>query len=502
MDNISRRHFLKLSALGLGGLLLAACQAEQALTSISSPRFPVQSTTVSPSGQTVETEVVSPITPSAQYLKCNLILGRPTDTSITANLYPQTDMQVTILYGTQSGRYKYQTAPQNLKALTPQIIELFNLKPDTIYYYQVITDEEKSKEYSFHTQRAPGSDFVFTIDADPHNRDPRFDASLYAAVLSSILQDHPDFHINLGDTFMTEKVKPQTIEQAESTFIEMRPYFEIIGGQTPLFLVNGNHEGELGWLLNHENNQNLPIWSTRLRQLYYPNPIPDSFYSGSTVVSPYLESIRDSYFSWTWGNALFIVLDPFWYTTDKPKSNDLQTNWNWTLGKQQYTWLKSTLETSAARFKFIFIHHLVGGAQEARGGIEAVPYFEWGGANVDRSNGFDQYRPEWGKPIHALLVENQVSAVFHGHDHVFVKQDMDGIIYQECPQPSNAEQDNTHLASEYGYISGNVIAGSGYLRVMVSEMQAQVDFVRIHLDQNGNQIQEIGYTYSIDPQQD
>jgi hypothetical protein len=100
--------------------------------------------------------------------------------------------------------------------------------------------------------------------------------------LTNALNDHPDFHINLGDTFMTEKVKAKTYAEAESTFLDMRPYFGLIGDSVPLFLVNGNHEGELGWLLKGKD-KDLPIWSTQLRQLYYPGPAPDDFYSGSST---------------------------------------------------------------------------------------------------------------------------------------------------------------------------------------------------------------------------
>jgi len=52
---------------------------------------------------------------------------------------------------------------------------------------------------------------------------------------------------------------------------------------------------------------------------------------------------------------------------------------------------------------------------------------------------------------------------------LFVKQELDGIIYQEIPQPS---------AAEYGYINGDVIAGTGHLRVTVAPEQVTVDFVR------------------------
>jgi hypothetical protein len=396
----------------------------------------------------------------------------------------------------QSVNYTAQTASISLKANVPQTIELTDLQPDTQYFYAF-----NGLEHTFHTARAPGSTFTFTIDADPHNRDPNFNGELYAITLENALADHPDFHINLGDTFMTEKVQARTYAEAESTFTDMRLYFGLLNADTPLFLVNGNHEGELGWLFTSGNDNNLPIWSTQLRQLYYPNPAPNGFYSGGTTPDPSLGSVRDGYYAWSWGDSLFIVLDPFWYTTTKPQSSDLNNNWNWTLGKAQYDWLKSTLETSNAKFKFVFIHNLVGGSNtDGRGGIEAVPYFEWGGKNADDSYGFDQQRPGWGVPIHQLLVQNHVSAVFHGHDHVFAKQDLDGIVYQEVPQPSMARYDNTQMAQDYGYTHGDVLGSSGHLRVTVTPDQVIVDYVRAYLPQDerpGQQNSEVDYSYAI-----
>jgi len=429
----------------------------------------------------------------------NLILGRPTTNSITASLYSKSDMQISILYGVEPGNYSAQTNPINLKANAPQNIELTSLTPNTAYNYVVVSNGAPSAEHTFHTQRPAGSTFTFTIDADPHNRDPRFTADLYTTTMTNVLNDQPDFHINLGDTFMTEKLKPQTYAEVESTFTDMRPYFGIIGVNAPLFLVNGNHEGEMGWLLGGKDI-NVPLWSTQARQQYYPNPTPNGFYTGSAAPDPSLGSVRDGYFAWVWGDALFIALDPFWYTTSKPKPDDLNNNWNWTLGKEQYDWLKSTLESSDARFKFIFTHHLVGGDKDARGGIEFASFYEWGGNNADGSYGFDAQRPGWGKPIHQLLVENQVSAVFHGHDHVFVKQDLDGIVYQEVPQPSNAEYNKTSLAGDYGYNTGDVLGSSGHLRITVQPDLVTGEYVRAYLQNNEKLNQynaQVDYSYTI-----
>jgi hypothetical protein len=433
---------------------------------------------------TVESTLVSTTVPDLSTF--NIILGRPTDRSIAVSLYARQDAAVTITYSPASGNLPAQTLNAQLQAFIPQTLELTALNADTEYVYEVSIDGKSISRHTFHTQRNPGSTFTFTIDADPHNRDPNFNGELYAAALINALTDQPDFHINLGDTFMTEKLKPHTYAEAECTFTDMRPYFGLLSADVPLFLVNGNHEGELGWLLRGKDPE-MPTWSTQIRHLYYPNPIPNSFYSGASIPDPALmkdpvTQVRDGYYAWTWGDALFVVLDPFWYTIRKPQPADLNNNWNWTLGKVQYEWLQSTLETSPAKIKFIFIHHLVGGNNtDGRGGIETAPYFEWGGKNADGTFGFDEQRPGWGKPIHQLLVDNQVSAVFHGHDHVYVRQILDGVVYQEVPQPSMAQYDKTSLAADYGYLSGEILGSSGHLRVTVAPDLVTVEYVRAYL---------------------
>ncbi len=116
------------------------------------------------------------------------------------------------------------------------------------------------------------------------------------------------------------------------------------------------------------------------------------FYSGNSTPDQTVGMLED-YYAWEWGDALFIVLDPYRFT---PPSRGTTDNWNPTLGDEQYQWLKQTLETSNAKWKFVFIHQLVGGAgKDGRGGVEAAPYFEWGGQNADGSDGFAQQRSGW-----------------------------------------------------------------------------------------------------------
>jgi hypothetical protein len=80
-------------------------------------------------------------------------------------------------------------------------------------------------------------------------------------------------------------------------------------------------------------------------------------------------------------------------------------------------------------------------------------------------------------PIHDLLVKHGVSAVFHGHDHLYVHGQRDGIHYQCVPQPGNLGG-NTRSASHYGYASGVIHGSPGHVRVRVSPEKSKIEFVR------------------------
>jgi len=315
---------------------------------------------------------------------------------------------------------------------------------------------------------------------------------VYKNTLISASADSSDFHIDLGDTFMTDKYR-ENYKDALSQYIAQRYYFGLLCSSSPLFFVQGNHDGEAGQRLNG-NGENMTVWSTITRNKYFPNPYPDGFYSGNNTNEPFV-ALPLNYYSWEWGNSLFIVLDPYRYTPHEGMENP----WARTLGKNQYDWLKSTLENSKAKFKFVFIHNLVGGADlkgKARGGSEVAEYYEWGGLNQNGSQGFKDHRPDWEMPIHSLLVKNRVTAVFHGHDHIFAKQELDGIVYQCLPQPGAKEKGNTRFAEEYGYKDGVILNAPGYLRVVPSLDQVKVDFISTS-NTSINKNKQVEYSYTM-----
>lgn len=411
------------------------------------------------------------------------LLGRPTNNSITIQLFFNIKIEARVEYGTVSGIYPNQTTWQTFNDSIAEII-VTGLQADTKYFYRVnyrtpgTIPINYRPQYSFQTARSVLSTFKFVVEADPH-LDEQSDTAVYNRCLQNQLEDAPDFMIDLGDFLMTDKLKNasniiprDTIPYRCNLF---RSYYEKLCHTVPLFISLGNHEGEAGWNLNNTAN-NIAVWGTLDRKKYFLNPAPDAFYSGDTTNHNYVGK-RENYYAWTWGNALFIVIDPYWYTMQKPGAT---TGWYWTLGKTQYDWLKKTLETSTAKFKFMFAHQIVGGDADGRGGVEFANLYEWGGNNLDGTPGFATNRPGWYKPIKDLLKENRVTIFFHGHDHFFGKQDKDCLIYQETPQPSHPNYQPASYPASYGYVQGQILPNSGHIRTTVSSTGVLVEYVRTY----------------------
>jgi hypothetical protein len=415
-----------------------------------------------------------PLNDQAATIKYTEVLGRVSASGATLNALFEQNCEVYWEYGTTPGSYNKKTSIVDAVENIPDEVILPNLTGNTRYYYRTCYRSKGSSssfitsaEHNFHTQRSQGSTFTFAIEADPH-LDYNSDTAAYSLTLRNILARNPDFMLDLGDTFMSEKQPVVNQEVITARHLLFRSFFNALCHSVPLYLVMGNHEGELGWRLDG-TDKSVPVLVSNTRKLYYPNPLPDSFFSGNTKPENFV-GLRQNYYAWEWGDALFVVLDPYWYTVVK-------TGWGWTLGTEQYNWFKNTLSSSHARYKFVFCHNLVGGnGNDARGGSEFAHLFEMGGSNLDGTWGFDVNRPGWGKPLHTLMKENNVSVFFHGHDHFYGKQDKDGIVYQEVPQPSNVSLTNIS-ASQYGYVNGILLPGRGYLSVTVSGTGVKVEYV-------------------------
>lgn len=464
----------------------------------------------------------------------SIILVRPTSTSMTVSVTSNASGPVEgcIEFTKGDPNRAPSTFPERSKTATldtgvPTNFELTGLTPATTYWYRFVSRDTKSKAeantrsdpYAFRTQVPVGVPFTFTMTADTH-LDPNMTPAVYRRAMLNALSDRPDLHIDLGDTFMVDKRREFT--DAQPQYLAQRYYFGLVGVSAPVFLVLGNHDGEVGYAARGLDS--MAQWSFQHRTKFFPPPTINTSaatqtYTGKTDLQG--ES-AGNWYSFTWGDARFIALDPFWPTTSRPRGprgqvdkKDADTaatdeNWARSLGNEQYLWLTRTLETNSSKYTFVFIHHLVGGIGKAnRGGVAASTMFEWGGRSADDTNAFASKRPGWAMPIHDLLVKHKVSAVFHGHDHLYVRDERDGLIYQCVPQPGNVAG-GTRSAAEYGYTSGTILASPGHLRVRVTSDEAIVEFIRAaDADENSNRRdirrkadepnQTIVHRYSIKP---
>lgn len=444
----------------------------------------------------------------------NIVLGRPTDRSITVNvLFTSSHESAYVEYGGRPGALDRQTpVRQSIRANVPYQEVIEGLEPGQRYYYRVRYKKTAqdafgaSKEHTFHTQRPRGSTFTFTVAADSHLFTTQHcSPQRYAQALANARADNPDFHLDLGDTFRSDTIARDpadlTYELVVNRAIAHRPFFNIVTADAPLFLANGNHDSEYGFYSTPASgkNPNLPLWATNARVSLFPNPLPDTFYSGDKTVYPGVLNggLRQSYYAWEWGDALFVVLDPYWEMTQRNA-----TDWAPVHGNAQYSWFRDTLRNSKARYKFVFEHHVLG---QGRGGVEVASQYEWGGQDPRRTKTFQQARPGWDKPMHQLMVEAGVNLYIQGHDHLFAKAMLDGVTYVTVPMPGAGPPGSA------GYFPGNETSGnfdaysksltlpnSGHLRVIVSPAGVKVEYVAVRLEGvdpgvNG----EVAYSFTV-----
>ena len=88
-----------------------------------------------------------------------------------------TSMELYAEFGTSPGIYSNTSKTVQAEAGIPFELDLTGLQPNTRYYYRVqykVNGANKvTPEYTFHTQRAKGSTFKFTIEADEHLYDKK-----------------------------------------------------------------------------------------------------------------------------------------------------------------------------------------------------------------------------------------------------------------------------------------------------------------------------------------
>ncbi len=443
---------------------------------------------------------------SASSQNFNEILGRPTASSVTMSVLFDASVQVYWEYGTNDGVYTNSTNTFTATAGIPLEVDFTALAPNSRYFYRTRYRTVGNTgaylagaTHQFMTQRSPGSAFSFTVEADEHLYDPsQGSPNLYKINLANQLKDSGDFMISLGDIFGDDHTPLTTTSaQMKAKHLLYRQYLGAICHSVPFYICLGNHEGENDYFLNQTPPNNIATYATLWRKYYYPNPEPNTFYSGNTVSEGNGIGLPQNYYSWKWGDALFVVLDIY---RDQCDTSADPKKWNWTLGLPQYTWFKNVLESSTSKYKFVFAHHSNG---QQRGGINSAKLFEWGGNEVTAAgvttNKFATYRPGWAKPIHQLMADNKVNIFFQGHDHLFAKEELDGVVYQEVPMAADSTY-KSGVTDWSSFYSQNIINGSGHLKVSINASCIKVDYKKAFLPADtlgANKNGQIAFSYTI-----
>ena len=444
----------------------------------------------------------------------SLVLGRVSDQSVTVNTLAKEPIEGFFEYGTAPGIYTQKTGPLTFAANKPVETVFDKLQPNTQYFYRLQFRKSNETAFTarpecrFHTQRAAGNTFTFAIQGDSHPERPQMsEPNLYARTLLNAAADKPDFYICMGDDFSVAPIREVSFNAVAERYTLQRPFLGLVAQSAPVFLLNGNHEQASLFNFNQTDDRHaIAVHAQNARNQFFPTPAPDRFYSGDAEQLNGI-GLRKDYCAWTWGDALFVILDNYWHSPAQVDSGFHEQEagggkggrgqrdwWALTLGEAQYQWFKRTLETSKAKYKFVFAHHVLG---SGRGGVDECDLYEWGGHDRNGAYEFKQRRPNWELPVHQLMAKHGVTIFFQGHDHLFCRQERDGIVYQEVPMPA----DHGYATyNEQRYESGVKLPNSGHLRVTVSPENVKVEYVRSFLPKDEtaqNKTGDIAPSYTV-----
>lgn len=307
------------------------------------------------------------------------------------------------------------------------------------------------------TARDAGQAFSFALVSDTHigshlEVSNQGDETVLTRAGLQIAAAAPDFVVNLGDMLDFHEygfnVPPLDSSITRLAYVNYRGAFGDVLGHVPHFPVIGGWDSENGCNSLEEIER-----SRSQRLLYLPGPRPDTY--------PAAGSPFEDYYAFTWGDALFVMLNVFSYSpTCHRLEYDPGAPDDWTLGDAQLEFLRTTLENATSRWRFLLIHHPVGGNA---GTVIDSAYGRGGGraAHVGEQ-----------EIVHELMQEHGVQVFFYGHDHVFTDMTVDATHYT---LPGSAGSIWPFPDSQTGYEES--WADSGWARVDVSPDSVHVAFL-------------------------
>ena len=335
------------------------------------------------------------------------------------------------------------------------------LAPGLRYDYEVLAPDVGGEKTIYAgsavTQRQPGETFTFALITDSHigsdlSYTNQGDPHALEAVSAEVGAASPDFMVHLGDMLDFHEYgfndPPPEGSITRQAYLNYRTLLGDTLGRTSHFATIGNWEGENGCYSPEEIDR-----SMEQRLLYLPGPQPTSYPEGG--------SPNEDYYAFTWGDALFVVLNVMGYTPTKHLlSIDPGLPDDWTLGPVQLAWLSSTLANAKSKWRFLLIHHPVGG----KAGDDSNSAYGRGGGQA-------AYVGEQAT-IHQLMLLYGAQIFFYGHDHVFTDMTVDGIHYSDA---GNAGAVWMFDKSITGYTQSWLTYG--WTKVTVSPATVNVQFI-------------------------
>ncbi|UCE10034.1 MAG: metallophosphoesterase [Candidatus Thorarchaeota archaeon] len=250
---------------------------------------------------------------------------------------------------------------------TDHRITLESLEIDTKYWYQVVSNGTESEIYHFLTAPADGAPFKMIVygDTRPGTRDEPI-PEITHQLAELVAAEEPHLILMPGD-FLYEV--PTDHELALEKWAEVTNITDMLGHYAPVYTVLGNHdEGQEG---------------PRILEYYL-----DAFE---------LPAEPRTYYSFDYAGVHFVSLD-----------TEETDYWGRFVG-EQYDWLIDDLTNDDSPLKFVMLHR------------PFYPVF-----HID--NGVDTVKSE-RDALQQFFEEQNVTAVFNAHDHVFIRITVNGVVH-------------------------------------------------------------------------
>lgn len=273
------------------------------------------------------------------------------------------------------------------KNTTRHSVTLTNLKPGTVYEYQVAGHPATG---SFRTQSPDTTKFVFVTMADNRGPSDAEDIKGLPQPFINIIKDaatrNPVFAVNAGDLFYGKNPCRDTFKKLYTSF---KNAIHPLAVKTPYYITPGNHEMS-PFLHNNDTPAFDPV---ALFNEEFPQPGPLKGYEGSV-------------FSWDYGKVHFVSIATNYFNmsmTVQPK-HDM-----YYISDAQIAWLDADLQKArdnGAQFIIVFGHS---NAFLGTGG-------KWAdlGSDVSDLNSVD---PQQRDKFWAVLAKYNTDAYVCGHRH-------------------------------------------------------------------------------------